>query len=109
MIPFSASLLGEHHNLSTAGMIYGLNLAATVLAMILNWWYATKQNLLRSNVDSRSIRQLKIRRTFLVISSLIGVAVAWFNPVAAFYLYVVNAFVGLLLQLRLNPLKSASK
>jgi uncharacterized membrane protein len=109
LIPFSASLLGEHHNLSTAGMIYGLNVAACVCAMMLNWWYATGQNLVHSNVDSRSIRQMKIRTGFILISSLIGVAVAWFNPVAAFYLYVFNAFVGLLLQIHLKPLQNASK
>jgi uncharacterized membrane protein len=104
LIPFSACLLGEHHRISTAVIIYGLNLVATGLAQNLNWWYASSRKLMYSNIDPHLIRHLKLRRQVFISSSLVGVVVAWFNPEAGFYLYVVNAFFGLVLQLSIKRL-----
>ena len=105
LIPFSADLIGEHHDLRTGEIIYGLNLTAAACALRLNWWYASSRHLVRPDVDSGSIKQIHNRGMVIIISSLIAIAVAWFNPVVAFYLYVVNAFGQLVLQLRTKPLQ----
>jgi uncharacterized membrane protein len=105
LIPFSSELIGEHHDTRIAGIIYGLNLAATVCAIRLNWWYALSRHLVRPNTDLAAVQQIHKRGIIIIISSLTVVAVSWFNPVVAFYLYVVNAFMYLALQLYTQPLQ----
>ena len=105
LIPFSSELIGEHHDTRIAGIIYGLNLAITVCAIRLNWWYASSRDLVRPDIDREAVQQIHRRGMMIIISSLAVVAVAWFNPVVAFYLYIVNAFGYLLLQLYTQPLQ----
>ena len=99
IIPFSSELIGEHHNTRAAGIIYGLNLATASCALRVNWWYASSRQLVRTDIDRAIIQQIHKRGIFSVISSLVVAAIAWFNPVVAFYLYVVNAFGYLVLQI----------
>jgi uncharacterized membrane protein len=99
IIPFSAVLIGEHHDISVAGIIYGLNLMFATFTLRLNWWYASSRQLVSPNIDRAAIKQMHKRGVFNILTSLFVVVVACFNPVAAFYLYVVNAFGYLALQI----------
>jgi uncharacterized membrane protein len=38
LLPFSSELIGEHHDVRVAAIIYGMNLVFTTLALRLNWW-----------------------------------------------------------------------
>ncbi len=105
LIPFSSELIGEHHDVRIAGIIYGLNLVFTAFALRLNWWYASSRKLVRASIDLAAIRQIHKRGIINIVSSLVVITVAWFNPLVAFYLYVVNAFVYLALQLYSQPLR----
>ncbi len=99
LISFSAELIGEHHDVRIAGIIYGMNLAVATFTLRLNWWYASSRQLVRPDIDSAVIQQIHKRGVFNILTSLFVVAVACFNPLVAFYLYVVNAFGYLVLQI----------
>jgi uncharacterized membrane protein len=99
IIPFSAVLIGEHHDISVAGIIYGLNLMFATFTLRLNWWYASRRQLVNPHIDRTAIKQMHRRGVFNILTSLFVVVVACFHPVVAFYLYVVNAFGYLALQI----------
>jgi uncharacterized membrane protein len=104
LIPFSASLIGGHHGLPTAGIEYGLNLAIFSVVLQLNPWYASNRNLMEG-IDPRGIGQMRLRTGIFVVSSLTGVVVACFSPLTAFCIYIVNAFAALVLQFVIKPLQ----
>jgi uncharacterized membrane protein len=109
LLPFSAELIAEHHEIRIAGIIYGLNLIVVTCVLRLNWWYASSRNLVSPDVDRKAIQQIHRRGVVHIITSLFVVAVACFSPLVAFYLYVINAFGYLALQLFVRPLQKLKK
>ncbi len=109
VLPFSAYLIGEHHNLPTSGILYGLNLLAVIGALRLNWWYAVSRHWVRPDLDPGFIKQMHRRNTFMFIATLLVMAVVLINPVLAFYLYVLNACGTVLSQVRYQTLGQISK
>jgi uncharacterized membrane protein len=109
LLPFSAELIAEHHKIRIAGIIYGLNITVATSVLGLNWWYASSRDLLSPDVDRKAIRQIHSRVGFHLITSLFVVVVACFSPLVAFYLYVINAFGYLALQLFVRPLQKLKK
>ena len=72
-VPFSASLLGSSPNLKTAVAVYGLNMMAAGLVLLLHRHYATSgRRLIDARPDGRLI--VEVGRVFLLVPFLYGAA-----------------------------------
>jgi uncharacterized membrane protein len=61
-IPFSAALLGNYSGYRTAVIVYGCNLIAAGLALLLHWWYATSgRRLVDHDLDEAFVRVVNTR------------------------------------------------
>lgn len=68
-------------------------------------WYAARRHLVQPAFNPGAIQQIHRRGMIVIICWIVGVAVVWFNPVVGFFLYVIFAFVHLVLQLRVKSLQ----
>jgi uncharacterized membrane protein len=97
-VPFSAALLGAHYDVRAAEVVYGVNVIAAGVALVLNWWYATHRGLV-AHVPERARRAIERRLLAGHVAYPVAVATAFIAPSAAFALYVLFALGYVVAQL----------
>jgi len=89
-VPFSTSLLGLYPFSPTAVRIYGVNLAATGLALYLVWWYATAQHrLVEKDLDPHIVTLAQNRTLIGPVVSLIGIGFSFLDTRISLVLYLL--------------------
>lgn len=96
-LPFSAALLGEHHQYEVAAIIYGCNMILATLALNIGWRYAVHHHrLVKPDLDVRIIRRAHRRLLLGQPIYLLGIGVAFYSPHASYLIYVVVAILFVL-------------
>lgn len=93
LVPFSASVAGGYHEEPLASAVYGGNLIAVGLVLLLHWRYATSQPALSEPVDPRLRRE--IDRHILMAPALYAAAIA-LGFVSTWISLAIYAFVPVL-------------
>ena len=89
-VPFSTSLLGLYPFSPTAVRIYGVNLAATGLALYTVWWYATSQHrLVEKDLDPHIVTLAQNRTLIGPVVSLIGIGFSFLDSRISLVLYLL--------------------
>jgi len=89
-VPFSTSLLGLYPFSPTAVRIYGVNLAATGLALYFVWWYATRQHrLVEKDLDPHIVTLAQNRTLIGPVVSLIGIGFSFLDTRISLVLYLL--------------------
>ena len=89
-VPFSTSLLGLYPFSPTAVRIYGVNLAATGLALYAVWWYATSRHrLVEKDLDPHIVSLAKRRTIIGPIVSLLGIGLSFLDTRISLLLYLL--------------------
>jgi len=89
-VPFSTSLLGLYPFSPTAVRIYGVNLAATGLALYAVWWYATTQHrLVEKDLDPHIVTLAQNRTLIGPVVSLIGIGFSFLDTRISLVLYLL--------------------
>ena len=90
LLPFSAALLGEHHQYEVAPIIYGFNMILATVALNLGWRYAIRHpQLVKPDLDVQLIRQAHRRLLLGQPIYLLGIAIAFYSPHTSYVLYVI--------------------
>ena len=87
-------------------MLYGLDLAACTGALYLNWQYAWNRRHVMVQ-DSEVVVMERFRKPTLraAVAYLLATGVAWFSPIAGFYLYIAIAIVFAFRQIRAKAME----
>ena len=89
-VPFSTSLLGLYPFSPTAVRIYGVNLAATGLALYAVWRYATSQHrLVEKDLDPHIVALAQKRTLIGPVVSLIGIGFSFLDTRISLVLYLL--------------------
>lgn len=90
MVPFSTALLGEYFRVRTSVMVYGANMLAVGLVMVVIWAYATRG---RRLVDSHLTEELVQLQMFRLgrgpLMSLLALVLAIWSSWASLSVFVV--------------------
>lgn len=114
LLPFSAALLGEHHQYAIAVVLYGCNMILATVALNISWRYAVhSRRLVKSDLDVRVIRQAHRRLLLGLPIYLLGIGLAFFSPHLSYLIYVLVAILYVLAgivpqRLRIRSLAPAS-
>jgi uncharacterized membrane protein len=101
LIPFAADLIGEHPYFRAGPVLYGLDLTACTGALYLNWQYAwNRGHVLVKDADRAVMERFRSRTRRAAVAYLLATGVAWFSPIAGFYLYIAIAVVFAFRQIR---------
>ncbi len=94
LLPFSAALLGEHHQYAVAVIIYGCNMIFASLTLHISWRYAVSgHRLVSPDLSALVIKQAHVRLLLGPPIYLLGIGVAFYNPHVSFILYVFVAIL----------------
>lgn len=97
LLPFSAALLGEHHQYPVAAVIYGFNMILATLTLHVGWRYASfEHRLIRTELGPLFIRRYHRRLLLGPPVYVLGIAVAFYNPHLSYLIYVVMAILYIL-------------
>ena len=90
LVPFSASLLGQHPSDQLAITIYGANLIFCSVAVFWIWTYATKHRQLTEAAIPAKM-QCDVRRHLLIAPALylLAIVLAFWWPIASIAIYIV--------------------
>jgi uncharacterized membrane protein len=101
LIPFAAELIGDHPYFRAGAVLYGLDLTACTGALYLNWQYAwNRGHVLVKDADRAVMERFRSRTRRAAVAYLLATGVAWFSPIAGFYLYIAIAVVFAFRQIR---------
>jgi uncharacterized membrane protein len=110
LLPFSAALLGEHHQYAVAVIIYGCNMIFATLTLHIGWRYAVQAHrLVKPDLSSPVIRLAHRRLLLGTPIYLLGIGLAFYDPHASYLVYVIMAILYVLAgvipdRLRIRPL-----
>jgi uncharacterized membrane protein len=92
LLPFSAAMLGEHHQYSVAVVIYGCNMILASLTLHAAWRYAVHNHrLVKPDLSLSAIRQAHRRLLVGPPFYALGIGVAFYSPHASYLVYVLMA------------------
>lgn len=92
LLPFSAALLGEHHQYAVAVIIYGGNMILATLALHAGWRYAVfGRRLVSPNLSPKAIRKAHVRLLMGPPIYALGIGVAFYSPHISYLVYVLMA------------------
>lgn len=98
LLPFSAAILGEHHQFAMGEIIYGVNMILIFLSLTGCWFRAMNdQALISGELDPRFLRKLKFRLWMAPLVYLLGIVISLYSPHMAYLIYVINAFTAVLM------------
>ena len=98
MLPFSAALLGEHHQYAVAEIVYGANMIMSVGTLGVCWRYAVADGcLVKDDLPPEFSRVAYSRIRMAVVVYAIGIVISIANPHAGYVMYVLAAFLSILL------------
>lgn len=89
IMPFTSSLLGQYSRNPLAIDIFAVNLLLAVLATRAVLWFGRRAGLLAGEIDARAGWALRVRATAIVIVVAVSAGLAWVNPTAAKYCWVL--------------------
>ncbi len=94
LLPFSAALLGEHHQYTVAVVIYGCNMILATLTLYAGWRYAAlNHRLVKPDLSALVIRQAHRRLLLGLPIYLVGIGIAFHSPHASYLVYVLVAIL----------------
>jgi uncharacterized membrane protein len=97
LLPFSAALLGEHHQYAVSEVVYGFNMLLATLALHVGWRYAaSKHRLIDPDLSQLIIRRSHRRLLLGPPIYLLGIVMAFYDPHTSFLIYVVMAILYVL-------------
>jgi uncharacterized membrane protein len=82
-LPFLASVLGTHGNLSSATALYALGLAAMGFSSAALWMYAVRKGLARPDLPRGLATYMALRALIVSIIFLASIPIALFSPAVA--------------------------
>ena len=88
-MPFTSNLLGEYPGNPLAVDIFAANLLLAVLATRVMFEVGRRVGLMAGEIDAGEIRALRARAAALVIVVAVSIGLAWVNPAAAKYCWVL--------------------
>ncbi|BBL73472.1 TMEM175 family protein [Methylomagnum ishizawai] len=92
LLPFSAAMLGEHHQYAVASIIYGCNMILASLTLHASWLYAVRNHrLVKPDLGPEVIRQANRRLLVGPPFYALGIAIAFHSPHASYLVYVLMA------------------
>jgi uncharacterized membrane protein len=98
LLPFSAAILGEHHQYAMGEIIYGVNMILIFASLSGCWLRAIQDSaLIRAELDQRFLRNLRFRLWMAPLVYLLGILISLYSPHLAYLVYVVNAFTAVLM------------
>lgn len=98
LLPFSAAILGEHHQFAMGETIYGVNMILIFLSLSSCWSRAMNDPaLIAGELDPRFLRKLRIRLWMAPLVYLLGILISLYSPHLAYLIYVINAFTAVLM------------
>ena len=89
VMPFTSSLLGEYPGNPLAVDIFAVNLLLAVLATRVMFVLGRRWGLLGGDIDTRDIWALRVRAAAIVMVVAVSIGLAWVNPTAAKYCWVL--------------------
>jgi uncharacterized membrane protein len=96
-LPFSAALLGEHHEYTVAAVIYGSNMILASLTLHISWRYAAHgHRLMNPDLSPSAIRQAHRRLLLGLPAYLLSIGVAFYSPHVSYLLFVLIAILYVL-------------
>jgi uncharacterized membrane protein len=94
LLPFSAALLGEHHQYAVAVIVYGCNMIFASVTLHISWRYAVRgHRLVGPGLSDLVMKQAHVRLLLGPPIYLLGIGVAFYSPHASFILYVLMAIL----------------
>lgn len=94
LLPFSAALLGEHHQYAVAVIIYGCNMILATLTLHIGWRYAAHSHrLVRPELSALDMKRAHARLLLGPPIYLLGIGVAFHSPHASYLIYVLMAIL----------------
>ncbi len=97
LLPFSAALLGEHHQYAVSAIIYGFNMLLATLTLHIGWRYAVSgHRLVKTELSALYIKRAHRRLLLGPPIYLVGIATAFHNPHLSFLIYVLMAILYVL-------------
>ena len=89
LVPFTTDLLGDNVHLRLPALLYGVNLLLVATAFIAQAEYLGRhRHLASSALDLRSVALLRRRAWLLTIVPVVSMAMAFYSPRLALYLYL---------------------
>ena len=89
IMPFTSSLLGEYPSNPLAVDVFAANLLLAVLATRAMFVLGRRWGLLAGEITARDVWALRARAAAIVIVIAVSAALAWVNPTAAKYCWVL--------------------
>ena len=89
VMPFTSNLLGEYPGNPLAVDIFAANLLLAVLATRVMFEVGRRVGLMAGDIDAREARALRARAAAMVIVVAVSAGLAWVNPAAAKYCWVL--------------------
>jgi uncharacterized membrane protein len=89
LVPWSASLVGQHRDAHLTVLVYNVNLAAATLLQQLGWLYATGHRHLTGAMPPRLVRWSRMVGLLPAVDYLLAVALSFVNPLLALAIDVV--------------------
>jgi len=103
LIPFVASVLGDHYQDPVALSLYGLALALLAALGYVIWWYITgDRGLIDETLDPDLVRKVRLWIAIGPLIALGAVALAWVSPLLTLLIYIALPAVFILF----NPVDS---
>src|SRR5271165_4275353 len=89
VMPFTSNLLGEYSSNALAVDIFAVNLLLAVLATRIMVEFGRRSDLLAGDIDAREVRALRVRAAAVVTVVAVSAGLAWVNPTAAKFCWVL--------------------
>jgi len=103
LIPFVASVMGDHYLDPVALSLYGLALALLAALGYIIWWYITgDRGLIDETLDPDLVRKVRVWISIGPLTALGAVALAWVSPLLTLLVYIALPAVFILF----NPVDS---
>lgn len=83
LVPWSASLVGQHPTDHLTVLVYNVNLTAATLLQQLGWFYATGRHQLTGSMPAKLVRWSRLIGLVPAIDYLVAIVVSLVSPVAA--------------------------
>ena len=89
VMPFTSNLLGEYGSNPLAVDIFAVNLLLAVFATRVMFEVGRRVGLMAGETDAREVWALRARAAAIVIVVALSVGLAWVNPTAAKYCWLL--------------------
>lgn len=94
LIPFSASLRGEHENLQLAAIFFDMNMLVVGVLFYFQYWYATKNHrLIDKDLDPELVRKGLRKNLLIPGAALVSIGLSFLSPQWSSLPYLIIPFV----------------